>query len=155
MYFDSASLGQLRTAVAAWYGASGLSCDAFRELLLDPTTSDVTVDRLRRAARGMVEGRTPAQLAAAGKDLAGAVQQIGRDRWPRCLADAQARAVASVAAGGVPGVVRASATGTGTATAVVLGGLALLYMVGQMGLAGRPGVRTAPSRGLFPRRCRR
>ncbi len=78
---------RLKTAVAAWYGASALSRDAFRTRFLDPYTSDETVDRLRRAARGMVEARTYEDLKKAGDDLAAAAQQIGaidgRDTSPR------------------------------------------------------------------------
>ena len=87
---------RLKTAVAAWYGASRLSRDAFRERLLDLYTSDETVDRLRSAARGIVEARTHAELGAAGVDLAAAVQTLGVERWPRYLADADRRAVAAV-----------------------------------------------------------
>ena len=34
--FDGAARNRLKTAVAAWYGASGLSRDAFRSRFLDP-----------------------------------------------------------------------------------------------------------------------
>ena len=80
MAFDSARLERLRAAVAAWYGASRLSRDAFRARFLDPYTSDEVVDRLREAARGMVEARTLAALGAAGADLAAAIQKVGVDR---------------------------------------------------------------------------
>lgn len=46
---------RLQTAIAAWYGASGLGRNIFRERLLDPYTSDEAVDWLRSAARGIVE----------------------------------------------------------------------------------------------------
>jgi hypothetical protein len=75
----------LKTAVAAWYGASKLSRDTFRQRLLDPNTDDETVDRLRNAAKGIVDARTRAQLSAAGEDLATAAQTIGPDRWPRFI----------------------------------------------------------------------
>lgn len=97
----------LKTAVAAWYGASGLSRDAFRTRFLNPYTSDATVDRLRGAARGMVEGRSYDDLAVAGEDLAAAAQRIGADRWPRFVGDAARQAQEAVSRGDVPGVVKA------------------------------------------------
>ena len=142
--FDSARLERLRAAVAAWYGASRLSRDAFRARFLDPYTSAEVVDRLREAARGMVEARTLAALGAAGADLAAAVQKVGVDRWPRFLANAEERAVAAVSKGDVPGVMRVSAADA----AVGIGGLILL---GGLGLAlhalrdGQSGAGTAPA----------
>jgi len=118
----------LKTAVAVWYGASKLSRDAFRQRLLDPNTSDETVDRLRSAAKGIVDARTHAQLGAAGEDLATAAQTIGPDRWPRFIGDAERRGVAAVSDGAIPGVVKASATGTDTALSAITLGLVLLTL---------------------------
>ena len=101
----------LKTALAVWYGASKLDRDTFRQRLLDPNTNDDTVDRLRSAAKGIVEAQTYAQLNAASEDLATAAQTIGVDRWPRFLGDAERRGVAAVSDGAIPGVVKASATG--------------------------------------------
>jgi hypothetical protein len=39
--------------------------DAFRQRLLDPTTADETIDQLRRAAKGIVDAQTHAELGAA------------------------------------------------------------------------------------------
>ena len=97
----------LKTAVAAWYGASGLSRDAFRARFLNPYTSDETVDRLRSAARSMVEARSYGDLAAAGTDLAAVAQQMGPDRWPRFVGDAARQAWQAVDRGDAPNVVRA------------------------------------------------
>lgn len=122
-------LERLKTVIAAWYGASGLSRDTFRERLLDPYSSDETVDRLRSAARGIVEARTHEELGAAGADLAAAVQAVGIERWSRYLADADRRALAAVSERAIPGVIKASAAGTDTATAgaVIVGGI-MLYL---------------------------
>ena len=128
----------LKTAVAAWYGASALSRDAFRSRFLNPYTSDGTVDRLRSATRGMVEGQSYDDLAKAGEDLAAAAQQIGVDRWPRFIGDASHQAVEAVAQGAIPGVIKASATGTDTGQVVVLGGLALLLYLIFGGKHGAP-----------------
>lgn len=68
---DRDALGQLQRAMTAWYGARALDRDAFRQRFLDAATGDATVDGLR---------------AAAGGALAGAMQRIGLDRWPRYLA---------------------------------------------------------------------
>ncbi len=42
---SGASRDSLKTAVAVWYGASGMSRDGFRQKLLDPSTADETVDQ--------------------------------------------------------------------------------------------------------------
>jgi hypothetical protein len=91
------------------------------------------VDWLRSEARDMVEARTYEALAAAGKNLAAAVQQVGLDRWPRYLADADSRAVAAVSDGSVPGVVKASAAdaAAGLGAFAVLGLLALMYQANR------------------------
>lgn len=145
------TLGKLRTAVAAWYGASALSRDAFRDRLLDPYTSDKTMDRLRSAARDIVEARTEEELTRAGENLAAAVQQIGLDRWPRYLADADRRAVEAVSNGEISGVVKASAAGADSAAGIVVGGLILLYLMSRSRQSDRgtppralPGAGTSP-----------
>jgi hypothetical protein len=71
---SDAGRDRLKTAVAAWYGASAMSRDAFRTQFLDPYTSDETVDRLWRAARGLVEARNFDDLAGAGSDLSTAAR---------------------------------------------------------------------------------
>jgi len=124
---SGANRESLKTAFAVWYGASKLSRDTFHQQLLDPNTNDETVDRLRSAAKGIVEARTYAQLNDAGENLATAAQTIGLDRWPRFLGNAERRAVAAVSDGAIPGVVKASATGTDMGTGLGIGlGLVLL-----------------------------
>ena len=125
-----ANQDSLKTAVAVWYGASRLSRDAFRQLLLDPTTSDETVDRLRSTATGIVNDRTHAQLGAAGEDLAAAAHTIGPDRWSRFIGDAERRGVEAVSNGTIPGVVKASATSSDT----VLGAVGLVLVLLMMAL---------------------
>jgi len=109
----------------------GRSQDAFRRSLLDPDTADEIVDQLRRAAKGIVNARTYAELSAAGENLAEAAQAIRVDRWPRFLSDAQQRGVAAVSDGTIPGVVKASAAGTDAAVGAVSLGLVLLLMTLQ------------------------
>ncbi len=82
----------------------------------------------RRAAKGIVDARTHAQLGAAGEDLATAAQTIGLDRWPRFIGDAERRGVAAVSDGAIPGVVKASATGTDMAVGAIGFGLLLLTL---------------------------
>ena len=105
-----------------------MSRDAFRGRLLDPSTDNETVDRLRRAAKGIVEARTLAQLGAAGADLAAAAQAMGVERFSRFLGDAERRAVAAVLNTAIPGVVKASAAGADMAAGAVGLGLVLLMM---------------------------
>ena len=110
--------------------ARGKSRDTFRGQLLDPYTSDETVDQLRSAVKGIVEARTHEQLGAAGQALASAAFKIGLDAWPRFLGDNQRRAMDAVSAEVIPGVIKASGTGTDTAVAggaLLLGGL--LYLL--------------------------
>jgi hypothetical protein len=143
---DSAR-ANLKTAVAAWYGARSLSRDAFRSQFLDPYTSDEVIDRLHSAAKGMVEGRTHDDLAKAGDDLAAAAQKVGVDSWPRFLGNASHQAVEAVCRGDVPGVVKVSATDApvGIAGLMLLGLLAVIF-------GGKPNVSRslpAPSRSII------
>ena len=92
----------LKTAVMAWQDAAVLGRDAFRTLLLDPGTSDETVDDLRRAAHGMVTGRTHDDLALAGDSLVAAIGRIGISRWPRLIAESARRADADGFGGSDP-----------------------------------------------------
>ena len=121
----------LKTAVAAWYGARSLSRDAFRAQFLGPYTSDEVVDRLRSAARGMIEGQTYDDLAKAGDDLAAAAQKVGADAWPRFLSNASHQAVEAVSRGDVPGVVKVGAgdEAAGLAGLAFLGLLAVIFGV--------------------------
>ena len=114
--------------MAVWYGASKLGRDAFRQRLLDPNTSDETVDQLRSAAKGIVDARSHAQLGTAGENLAMAAQTIGPDRWPRFIGDAERRGVAAASDGAIPGVVKASAAGTDTIVGAIGLGLVLLTL---------------------------
>ena len=130
----------LKTLVAAWYGARGKSRDTFRGQLLDPYTSDETVDQLRVAVEGIVEGRTHDKLGAAGEALASAAFKIGLDAWPRFLGDSQRRAMDAVSAEVIPGVIKASATGTDTAVAGGALLLGLLYLLTRPPPASKPPV---------------
>lgn len=99
---NRSALDQLQRTMPAWYGARSLSRDAFRQRFLDPATSDATVDCLRGAACGAIEAHTPEALGAAGGELAGAMQQIGLDRWSRYLAAAGDRVGAAGESAGQP-----------------------------------------------------
>ena len=101
----------------------------FREQLLAPHTSDETADQLRSAAKAIVEGRTHGQLGAAGEALAASAFRIGPDAWPSFLRDSRLRAIDAVAAGRIPGVIKASATGMDTAVAGGALLLGLLYLL--------------------------
>ncbi len=126
----------LKTAVAAWYGARSLNRDAFRTQFLDPYTSDEVVDRLRSAAKRMVEGQTHDDLAKAGDDLAAAAQKIGPDTWPRFLGNASHQAVEAVSRGDIPGVVRASATDAPVGAFVAF--IGLLALIAGLSRPGNP-----------------
>jgi hypothetical protein len=137
--FNPVTIRDLKTVVAAWYGARSLSRDAFRARLLHPAMQDSTVDYLRAAARGIVEARTPAVLNAANANLAAAVRRIGLDNWPFFLSDAQKRAVRAVTDNQLPGVIK-----VGSADAAVMGpglltlGLLMLLMPGKGRTPAKP-----------------
>ena len=120
--------------------------------LLDPNTDDETVDRLRSAAKGIVDARTRAQLGAAGADLATAAQTIGPNRWPQFIGDAERRGLAAVSDGAIPGVVKASATGTDTAWgAVGLGLVLLMFALKNQGPGpARPSVMSSTPTSIPP-----
>lgn len=133
----------LKTVVAVWYGASKLTRSSFRQRLLDPNTSDETVDQLRAAAKAIVDARTHAQLAVAGESLATAAQAVGLYRWPGFLGDAERKGVSAVAEGAIPGVMNASfVVGDPRVTALgIILGLVILgyqYLTGQSSGPSRP-----------------
>jgi hypothetical protein len=145
---SGAGMDRLKDVVAVAYGARGLSRDAFRQSLLDPSTSDEVVDSIRAAAAGAVEARTTAALNAAGEALASAVQGVGSGSWSRFLADADRRAVTAVSGGAVPGIVQASAAGTDLPNSILLGGLAVMtwLLLGQR----QPGSQAPAPRPVLP-----
>jgi hypothetical protein len=124
--FDAAARTRLKTSVAAWYGASALSRDAFRDRLLPWYVSDATVDHLRNAAKGMVEARDKKALSAAGANLAFSMQKIGMEWWPTFLVQAEKRAISAVSKGLIPGVTKSGETRTNNVPGnIVLGALSL------------------------------
>jgi hypothetical protein len=141
---ETATTENLKTAVAAWYGARNLSRDAFRALLLDPSTKNSTVDRLRVATRGFVEARTPEVLNAANAILGDAVRRIGLDNWPAYLADAAKRAVAAVDNKDIPGVIKVG-TADLPASMPGLAALGLLMLLLQSGKGQAPKTPPAPA----------
>jgi hypothetical protein len=76
----------------------------------------------------MIEARKREDLAAAGADLAAAVQRIGPDRFARYLSDASRRSLRAVGDDEVPGVKLASIAGSDTAL-----GLVVLFGIGIWG----------------------
>ena len=138
---------RLQTVIAAWYGASGLSRNTFRERLLDPYTSDKSVDRLRSAARGVVEARTHEELGAAGANLPPRSRRSVSNGGQIPLADANRRAIVAASNGTVPNVVKASAAGADAATAgaVLLGGIMLYLALKSLEQGSKPGtLKTTP-----------
>ncbi len=108
--FDNAAKNRLKTTVAAWYGASALSRDAFRDRLLPWYISDSAVDHLRAASKGMVEARDEKALGEAGANLAFAMQKIGMEWWPVYLVQASQRAMVAVSEGLIAGVTKIGMT---------------------------------------------
>ncbi len=97
--FDEAARKRLKTSVAAWYGASALTRDAFRDRLLPWYVSDSIVNNLRAAARRIVDARDKKTLAEAGLNLAFAMQKMGMEWWPAFLVGADKRAIVAVSKG--------------------------------------------------------
>jgi hypothetical protein len=83
--FDRRRLERLRKVITTWAGARSLSLVAFRERLLDPSTSSTAIEKLRAAAEGANAATTHEDLADASADLAGAMRNIGLEKWPRFL----------------------------------------------------------------------
>lgn len=122
---SDAGRDRLKTAVAAWYGASAMSRDVFRTQFLNPYTSDETVDRLRHAAQGLIEARSYDDLGEASSKLSAAARQIGPDRWPQFIGGAARQAEDAVSRGDVPGVIKANYATTAIGGVAVLGGLVI------------------------------
>jgi hypothetical protein len=89
----------------AWMSARSLSQAAFQKRFIDPSTSDAAIERLRAAAEITRTATTHDDLADASADLAGAMRDIGLEKWPRFLNDAADRADANK-----PGVMAQAAT---------------------------------------------
>lgn len=79
----------------AWVGARSLSKAAVAQRFVDPSTSGATIEKLRAAAEGARAAATHAELVDASAKLAGAMRDIGLDKWSRFLCDADERAEAS------------------------------------------------------------
>jgi hypothetical protein len=93
--FDRPRLERLRKVMTAWTGARSLSEAAFGERFVDPSTSGAAIEMLRAAAEGARTATTHEDLADASADLAGAMRDIGLQKWPRFLNDAVERADAN------------------------------------------------------------
>ena len=122
---SDAGRDRLKTAVAAWYGASAMSRDAFRTQFLNPYTSDETVDRLRGAARGLIEARNFDDLGEASSKLSAAARQIGPDRWPQFIGNAARQAEEAVSRGDVPSVIKADVGTDALVGIAIMGALGL------------------------------
>jgi hypothetical protein len=86
----------------------------------------------------MVEATSYKDLSQAGEDLAGAVQKVGLDRWPRFLATAAKRSTAAISDNEVPGVVKVGMISQEMAERLGLGGggLGLGIGIGGGGIIG-------------------
>lgn len=141
----------IKAVIGVWYGGQSMSRNTFRLRLLEPYTSDETVDQLREAAKGIVEARIRSQLGEAGRALAVAVLNIGIDAWPRYLGDAERRGVAAASEKAIPGVIKASADGMDVpraiGTGIVLGRIILYLRQKQEEAARQAGSKptTTPS----------
>ena len=143
---SDAGRDRLKTAVAAWYGASAMSRDAFRTRFLNPYTSDETVDRLRGAARGLIEAQSYDDLVKAGLDLSTTARQIGADRWPQFIGNAARQAEEAVSKGDVPGVIKVDVGTDAFVAIIVMGtlGLAIGSLLNGQTSKLPPATTTAP-----------
>jgi hypothetical protein len=98
--FNGPRLERLRRAMTAWMGARSLSQGAFGERFVDPSTSGTAIEKLRAAAEGARTATTQRDLADASADLAGAMREIGLEKWSRFLSDAAERAGPNGPSGG-------------------------------------------------------
>jgi hypothetical protein len=93
--FDTRSIGKLQDVANAWHGAEAMDMETFRQRFFDHTTSDATVEQLRKAIQFAADAKDYDQLAKASRDLAAAVSTIGLDRWPGLLTRIAVRADAA------------------------------------------------------------
>ena len=77
-------------AMTAW--SANVSDGDFAARFFGRAADDPAVEKLRGAALDIRSASTHAELRDAAEKVAGAIRTIGLDRWPRFLADAQARA---------------------------------------------------------------
>jgi hypothetical protein len=144
---SDAGRDRLKTAVAAWYGASAMSRDAFRTQFLNPYTSDETVDRLRGAARSLIEARSYDDLGEASSKLSAAARQIGPDRWPQFIGSAARQAQEAADRGDVPGIIRVQYESEALAGMIIMSGIGLAIgsVLGE-GQPSRPQTSGSPGR---------
>jgi hypothetical protein len=93
--FDRLRLGRLRRTMTAWMSARSLSQAAFGEYFADPSTSSAAIKKLRAVAEGAATATTHDDLADASADLAGAMRDVGLERWSWLLNDGAKRADAN------------------------------------------------------------
>jgi hypothetical protein len=116
--FDRQRLDQLRTAMTAWMSARSLSRAEFADRFVDPSTHGSAIDKLRTAAEGARTATTHEDLADASADLAGAMRDIGLEKWSRFLGDAAERAETNGPTRGPIVLAQAATPNTAATTAI-------------------------------------
>ena len=91
---DGGGLSRLSGTMAAWCRGLGLGKAAWAERMLGRDAADPVAGMLHKAALAVASGERDGVRQAA-ESLAAAMQVVGLDRWPRFVADAQARASAN------------------------------------------------------------
>ena len=89
---NAGDLERLTEVMTAWSRGAGLSKDRFATLFLAREANDPIVGIVREASRDAIGAVSRAELREASLKVADAIPAVGLDRWPRFLADAQARA---------------------------------------------------------------
>jgi len=84
---DAGGLARLTEAMTAWVRGSALDQAGFADRFFSRAADDPVVQTLHSAALGAALATNHAGLRDAAEELAGAMQTIGLDQWPRFLAD--------------------------------------------------------------------
>ena len=89
--YAAGSLPRLTDAMSVWSRGSDLPANEFAERFLGRTADDPVAQNLRSAAVAVAQATDHATLGEAASNVAGAMQAVGIDRWPRFLAEAHDR----------------------------------------------------------------
>ena len=90
--YHAGTLAHLTAAMTAWVRGNRLDQASFADRFFGRAADDPVVQKLRDATLGAASATSHMGMREAAEKLADAMKATGLDRWPRFVADAQARA---------------------------------------------------------------